>query len=70
MAAGILEIYIATNLVILVLCGGVGALVLRTNRKRGALIGAIVGMLVGPIVTNLFIFDWSGEPPPAEIVAQ
>ncbi len=67
MAAGILEIYIAINLVILTLCGGVGALVLRANRKRGvlranrkrgALIGAIVGMLVGPIVTNLFFFDW------------
>ena len=70
MAAGILEIYIATNLVILVLCGGVGALVLRTNRKRVALIGAIVGMLVGPIVTNLFFFDWSDEPPAPEIVAE
>ncbi len=69
MAAGILEIYIATNLVILVLCGGVGALVLRTNRKRGTLIGAIVGMLVGPIITNLIIFDWSDAPPP-EIVAE
>ena len=70
MAAGILEIYIATNLVILTLCGGVGALVLRANRKRGALIGAIVGMLVGPIVTNLLFFDWSDAPPPPEIVAQ
>ncbi len=70
MAAGILEIYIATNLVILALCGGVGALVLRTNRKRGALIGAIVGMLVGPIITNLFIFDWSDARPPPEIVAE
>ena len=70
MAAGIVEIYIAANLVILALCGGVGALVLRTNRKRGALIGAIVGMLVGPIVTNLFIFDWSDARPPPEIVAE
>ena len=69
MAVGIYEIYVATNLVILVACAVVGAFVLRGNRKRGALIGAVVGMLVGPIVTNLFFFDWSGEPPP-EIVAE
>ncbi len=70
MAAGILEIYIAINLVILTLCGGVGALVLRANRKRGALIGAIVGMLAGPIITNMLFFDWSDVPPPPEIVAE
>ncbi len=70
MAAGIYDIYLATNLAILAICAGVGAFVLRGNRKRGALIGAVVGMLVGPIVTNLFFFDWSGAPPPPEIVAE
>ncbi len=70
MSLSVFEVYVATNLVILALCGSVGAVVLRANRKRGALIGAIVGMLVGPIVTNLFFFDWSEEPPPPEIVAE
>ncbi len=70
MAVGIYEIYLATNLVILALCGSVGALVLRANRKRGALIGAVVGMLVGPIVTSLFFFDWSDAPSPPEIIAE
>ena len=70
MSFSVCQIYLATNLVILILCGSVGALVLRANRRRGALIGAIVGMLVGPIVTNLFIFDWSDEPPAPEIVAE
>lgn len=70
MAAGLVEIYIAANLVILALCCCVGALVRRANRKRGALIGAVVGMLVGPIVTNLFLFDHSDAPPPPEIVAE
>ncbi len=70
MSLSVYEIYLASNLVILALCGSVGALVLRATRKRGALIGAVVGMLVGPIVTNLFIFDWSGAPPPPDIVAE
>ena len=70
MALSVFETYFITNLVILVLCGCVGALVLRANRKRGALIGAVVGMLVGPIVTNLFFFDWSDAPLPPEIVAE
>ena len=70
MSFSVFQIYLATNLVILALCASVGALVLRANRKRGALIGAVVGMLVGPIVTNLFFFDWSGAPPPPEIVAE
>jgi hypothetical protein len=65
----IFQVYLVTNLVILTLCASVGALVLRANRKRGALIGAVVGMLVGPIVTNLYFFDWSGAPPP-EVVAE
>ncbi len=70
MSLSVYEIYLAANLVILVACAVVGALVLRANRKRGALIGAVVGMLVGPIVTTLFFFDWSGAPPPPEIVAE
>ena len=70
MSLSVFEIYLATNLVILALCAGVGALVLRANRKRGALIGAVVGMLVGPIVTSALFFDWSGEPAPPEIVAE
>ncbi len=62
MAAGLYEIYLATNLVILAICAGVGAFVLRGNRKRGALIGAVVGMLVGSRISVIRSRGDSGAP--------